>query len=96
MHCILVWLTVKEVADVATVRGLLKQAGDLSRQEPGCVRFEVYHSEADPLRFLLCEHWQNKAAWEVHRTGKAYTEIYRPQVLPKVTREPHVSQLVSG
>ncbi len=42
-----VWLTVKDPADVAKVRQLLSQAAGKSRAEPGCKRFEVYHSTAD-------------------------------------------------
>jgi quinol monooxygenase YgiN len=89
-----VWLTVKDVADVAEVRSLLGEAGRLSRAEPGCLRFDVFHSEADPAKFLLHERWESREAWEVHRTGQAYTTIYQPKVLPRVNREPHISQLV--
>ena len=94
MFHINVWLTVKNASDIDTVRGLLANASRLSRQEPGCARFEVYHSEADPARFLLCEHWQQKSDWETHRAAKAFTEIYLPQVLPLVDREPHISTLI--
>lgn len=66
----------------------------LSLAEPGCVRYEVYHSEADPTRFLLCEHWADKTAWEKHRTGQAFVEIYGPKVIPLVVREPHISQMI--
>jgi quinol monooxygenase YgiN len=95
MHCILVWLTAKDASNIPQIRGLLGEAGRLSRAEPGCLRFDVYHSENDATRFLLCEHWETKADWEAHRTGQAYTEIYQPQVLPLVTREPHISALVT-
>lgn len=90
MFYINVWLTVKDATNIATVKGLLKQAAQGSQAEPGCQRFEVYHSEATPGKFLLCEHWATKADWEVHRTGKAYTEIYFPQVIPLVDREGHI------
>ena len=94
MYCLNVWLTVKESANVATVKSLLAEQVRLSRVEPGCLRFEAYHSEADARRFLLVERWQEKADWEVHRTARAVTEIYVPKVLPLVDREPHVSTLV--
>lgn len=94
MFCINVWLTVKESDNVSVVRELLLQAATLSRTEPGCVRFEVYHSEADTNRFLLCEHWETRSHWEAHRNEKAFSEIYQPKVLPLVDREPHISQLV--
>ncbi|MGE5193456.1 MAG: putative quinol monooxygenase [Deltaproteobacteria bacterium] len=94
MYCLNVWLTVKDAANVETVRKLLVEQVHLSRAEPGCLRFEVYHSEADPRRFLLVERWAQKANWEMHRTAKAVQEIYIPKVLPLVDREPHVSTLV--
>ena len=94
MFYINVWLTVNDESDVARVRNLLARCQAGSRLEDGCVRYEVYHSETDPRRFLLCEHWRSKEDWEDHRKRTAVTEIYVPQVLPLVTREPHVSQLI--
>ncbi len=89
-----VWLTVQQPDDVAEIRALLAECARLSRTEPGCLRFEVYQSQADPSRFLLVEHWQSKQAWETHRTADAFTRIYQPKVLPKVQREPHPSELL--
>ena len=94
MFTINVWLTVQDSGNVEKVRGLLTEAARLSGEEPGCERFEVYHSPADETRFLLCEHWATKEAWEVHRDAKAFQEIYKPQVLPLVEREAHVSTRV--
>lgn len=94
MFHINVWLTVKDAANVATVRGLLAEQGKLTRLEPGCLRFEVFHSEADPRKFLLVERWNQKSNWETHRSARSFTEIYSPKVLPLVDREPHISTLV--
>ena len=43
-----VWLKAKDPAQAPRVRELLIQQATLSRQEPGCVRFEVYQSQTDP------------------------------------------------
>jgi quinol monooxygenase YgiN len=94
MFHINVWLTVKDAADVAKVRGLLAEACRLSRTEAGCAGFEVFHSQSDPQKFLLCECWESEQAWKDHRNEKAFKEIYQPQVLPLVEREPHISELV--
>ena len=94
MFYINVWLTVKNSDDVETVRGLLTQAAGLSQAEPGCMRFEVYQSESEPTKFLLSEHWAQKSDWELHRTGKAYMEVYAPQVLPLVERQGHICKKV--
>jgi quinol monooxygenase YgiN len=87
-------LTVKDKADVQTVKQLLIQQGQHSRKEPGCARFEVYHSTADETKFVLNEHWESQEAIDGHRKGYAYTNIYQPKVLPLVTREGHPSNLL--
>jgi quinol monooxygenase YgiN len=89
-----VWLTVKDPAQVDVVRNLLLEAARHSREEPGCRRFEVYHSTADATKFLLNEHWESQQAIDGHRQGFAYTQIYQPKVLPLVTREGHPSNLL--
>jgi quinol monooxygenase YgiN len=89
-----VWLTVKDRAHVDTVRELLKEQARRSREEPGCSRFEVYHSTSDDTKFLLTERWESQEAIDGHRKGYAYTQIYQPKVLPLVTREPHPSNLL--
>jgi quinol monooxygenase YgiN len=89
-----VLLTVKDPNDVEKVKSLLVEAGKHSRQEPGCARFEVYHSQADPTRFMLNEHWESQEAIDGHRKGHAYTQIYQPQVIPLVVREGHPSNLL--
>ena len=90
-----VLLTVKDEADVATVRALLVQQATLSREEPGCARFEVYHSHSDNKLFTLVERWETQEHLDRHRKGKAFVEIYEPKVLPLVARVPHPSELVS-
>ena len=89
-----VWLTVTDPANARKVRDLMQQCVGLSRAEPGCRRYEVYHSQSDASKLLLCEHWETKADWERHRTARAFLEFYQPQVLPLVTREPHICDLV--
>ncbi|MEX0978625.1 MAG: putative quinol monooxygenase [Pirellulales bacterium] len=89
-----VLLTVKDRKDVATVKGLLVEAAKHSRSEPGCARFEVYHSTADEAVFVLNEHWESQQAIDGHRQGHAYTQIYQPKVIPLVTRVGHPSNLL--
>ncbi|HWB08507.1 MAG TPA: antibiotic biosynthesis monooxygenase family protein [Pirellulales bacterium] len=94
MYYLNVWLTVKNDADIPAIRERLATACNMSREERGCERFEVYHSQADERCFLLVECWESKAAWEAHRQNRAVTEIYVPQVLPYVDRQPHVCTLL--
>ncbi|MGH7129598.1 MAG: putative quinol monooxygenase [Planctomycetaceae bacterium] len=94
MFCLNVILTINDGTDPAVIRARLAEAARLSRQEQGCLRFEVYHSRADENLFLLCEHWESEAAWQTHRGERAVQEIYLPQVLPHVDRAAHPSTLV--
>lgn len=94
MFCINVILTVKNGDDVPQVKEMLTEMGRLSRTEPGCVRYEVCHSQSDATRLFLCERWETKAAWEHHRTLQPFKTIYEPKVLPLVNREPHACDLL--
>ncbi len=87
-------VTVKEAQDVAEVRTLLLEQTRLSRLEPGCERFELYQSQADVKIFMLVERWSSQETLDQHRLAKAYTEIYKPKVLPKVDRTPHPCELL--
>jgi len=89
-----VLLTVKEEADVPRIKELLTEQCRLSREEPGCVRFEVYQSQTERRFFLLVEQWESTAALDQHRLAKAYLEIYKPHVIPFVDRTPHPCDLV--
>ena len=89
-----VLLTVKAEGDIEEIRGLLAEQRRLSLQEPGCERFEVYHSQSNPKVFLLVERWADQQALDVHRTALAYNTVYQPKVIPKVDRVPHLSTLV--
>ena len=94
MICNNVLVTVKDSQDVDEIRSLLLEQTRLSRLEPGCERFELYQSQADPKIFILVERWSSTEALDQHRLAKAYTEIYKPKVLPKVDRTPHPCTLL--
>jgi quinol monooxygenase YgiN len=94
MICLNVLLTAKNADDVPRIRQWLVQAMQQSRAEPGCLRFDVYHSTAEPRRFTLVEHWATQEALDQHRLAAAYNEIYKPYVMPLVDREGHPSTLL--
>jgi quinol monooxygenase YgiN len=94
MICLNVLLTAKDPADVPKIREQLAAAMHKSRRESGCLRFDVYHSTAEPRRFTLVEHWESQSALEQHRLAAAYNEIYKPHVMPLVDREGHPSTLL--
>ena len=89
-----VLLTVKNTDDVSKVSELLSNAMRKSRAEPGCKRFDVYHSNVDPKKFTLVEHWESEEALNDHRLAEAYTQIYKSHVIPLVDREGHPAALL--
>lgn len=94
MICLTVLLLAKNEADVPVIREHLARAMRSSRTEPGCLRFDVYHSSADPRRFVLVEHWASQEALDAHRLAAAYTTIYKPLVMPLIEREGHPATLL--
>ena len=89
-------LTAKDSSSLPTLRDLLRQQATLSREEPGCLRFEVYESTSVPNSFILIERWESQQALDVHRTAHGFTTIYAPRVLPLVDRVAHVCQSLEG
>ena len=89
-----VMLTVRDPGDVAVVRSTMTDLGRLALSDAGCVRFEVYHSQAERRVFFLNEIWQDQASLDAHRKTAAFTETYMKTVVPKLERSPHPCDLL--
>ena len=89
-------LTAKDLASVGELRSLLGSQVQLSRAEPGCIRFEAFESNSVPGTFILIERWESQAALDEHRKAKGFNTIYAPKVLPLVDRVPHVCSVLPG
>ncbi len=89
-----VLLKVKDIENISLVGDLLKEQARRSSEEPGCIRFEVYHSQSDSQQFILVEQWANEEDLERHKSGRAFIELYLPKVIPLVERHPHLSKLI--
>lgn len=37
-----------------------------SRNEPGCIQYDIHHSEADGATWMAFERWSNQAAFDAH------------------------------
>ncbi len=89
-------LAARDISSVPQLRELLAMQVNLSRQEPGCVRFEAFESQSVPGTFILIERWESQVALDTHRTAKGFTTVYAPQVLPLVDRVAHVCTVLQG
>jgi quinol monooxygenase YgiN len=50
--------------------------------EPGCVRFIVNLSQADPERFVLYEQYADAAAFQAHRQTRHFREYIEQSLVP--------------
>lgn len=94
MFCLNVVLTVQDPENIAQVALLLTECGRRSREEQGCISYEVCHSRTQPTLFILCERWESEAAWTLHKEGPVVQTVYLPQVIPLVTRVAHPSDVL--
>jgi quinol monooxygenase YgiN len=89
-------LTAKDLADVPQLRELLTTQVVLSREEPGCMRFEAFESQTVPGTFIVVERWESETALNAHRGAEAITTVYLPRIMPLVDRVLHVCSTLPG
>ena len=71
----------KEGKDDEVAR-ILQTMIPISRAEPGCALYIVNRSLDDPRKFLLYEHYRDKAGYEAHMATPAFKENILNQVVP--------------
>ena len=74
------------------VAALLPEHIRLTRSEPGCLRFEVVRSMADPVRFAVYETFTDRQAFDAHqartRASKARACLTASSASASLTRSP--------
>lgn len=46
-----------------------------TRQEPGCIRYELWQKQDDPADFNWVEEWENQAALNAHLNSPHFQEV---------------------
>jgi len=54
-----------------------------SRQEPGCVMYQVHRHRTEPRRFFIYEQYKDDAALEAHRAAPHFQQ-YAKKELPGI------------
>jgi quinol monooxygenase YgiN len=54
---------------VERVKAVLLELIEPTRQEKGCIQYELWHNQADPTDFTFVEEWTNKDALDAHLTS---------------------------
>ena len=70
----------KEGAE-AKIKELLSAMVVPSRAEKGCLFYEIFQYENEPLRFMAVETWENEAALDGHKASSHYA-VYKSSYEP--------------
>jgi quinol monooxygenase YgiN len=70
-----------DVAPNPAVAPMLARLADISRQEPGNLRFDVLQHTMRGNHFTVIETWKDQAALDAH-VAAAHTRHYRDEILP--------------
>lgn len=54
---------------------LFKEIVEKSRQEKGCISYELFAAEGDAGHFVFIETWQDKAVLDAHGKTEHFTRI---------------------
>ncbi|HIP20806.1 MAG TPA: antibiotic biosynthesis monooxygenase [Sulfurimonas sp.] len=70
----------KEGAE-AKMKELLSAMVVPSKAEKGCLFYEIFQYENEPLRFMAVETWENEAALDRHKASPHYA-VYKSSYEP--------------
>jgi quinol monooxygenase YgiN len=64
----------------------LKKLVDASKQEPGCIAYELYQYKDEPTRYVIEEEWENEDILAQHMETPHYK--YFVHILPALLETP--------
>ena len=67
------FLVCRSLEEADRVSHLLPEHIRLTRAEPGCLKFEVFRSHEDPLRFAVSETFRDRESFKAHQARTAET-----------------------
>ncbi len=80
--------------DLARVLAELPNHIELTRNEPGCIAFEVTQAPSDPYRFDVAEEFQDRQAFERHQ--QRVRSSFWGEVTTHVERHYEISEAANG
>lgn len=84
------FLICRSLEEADRVSYLLPEHIRLTRAELGCVRFEVWRSRADPVRYAVHEVFTSREAFEAHQARAGASEWGR--ATKGIPRDFHISE----
>ncbi|MCU7797194.1 MAG: antibiotic biosynthesis monooxygenase [Candidatus Thiodiazotropha sp. (ex Myrtea spinifera)] len=62
-------ITVK-TDNVNLVKTELEKLIDITRDEAGCLQYDLHRDNENPAHFLFYEHWESRELWQAHMDNK--------------------------
>ncbi len=56
-------------ASADLVRAELEKLVPITRQEEGCLQYDLHQDREDPNRFLFYENWTSRELWQTHMSA---------------------------
>lgn len=61
----------------AAIKALMAEVAELARQEPGCLRYDLWQGHANLAEFLAISEWQDEAAFQNYYRSSYLEELMR-------------------
>jgi len=74
---------------LAQFKLLSQELVDLTRQEDGCIQYELLQSDEDALHLVMQENWASQAALDAHSASAHFSRIV-PQLASLCAQPPKV------
>jgi quinol monooxygenase YgiN len=74
----------------AELRAVLAGLVEPTRQEAGCLNYDLHHSADDPAKFLFHENWTSKAHLDAHLQS-AHIQALLPRVDELCAEAPQIT-----
>jgi quinol monooxygenase YgiN len=65
---------------------ILRGFVEKTRQEPGCINYDLHQSDDDPNVFLFYENWQSRKHWDEHNQ-QPYLASFREKRMDYLTKD---------
>ncbi|BAU41813.1 putative quinol monooxygenase [Leptolyngbya sp. O-77] len=75
------------------LRSALLALVEQTRQEPGCIRYDLFQNPADSTEFVTMEEWQDEAAIATHLAGEAVQSALA-KCAPLLAKSPEIISYV--
>lgn len=62
---------------VDLVKAELQKLVPITRQEKGCINYDLHQDNSDPTHFVFYENWESRELWQAHMNAphlRAYSE----------------------